>query len=36
MAWGAKIVAHSYPDRNGKMADVVLGYDSLDESTPTT
>ena len=29
-AWGAKIVSIKTPDRNGKVADVVLGYDSLD------
>lgn len=29
-AWGAKIVSIKTPDRNGKMADIVLGYDSLD------
>jgi aldose 1-epimerase len=31
MAYGAKLVSVRTPDRNGKMADVVLGYDSLDE-----
>jgi aldose 1-epimerase len=30
MAYGAKLVSIRTPDRNGKMADVVLGYDSLD------
>ena len=29
MAYGAKLVSIRTPDRNGKMADVVLGYDSL-------
>jgi len=28
-AYGAKIVSIKTPDRNGKMADVVLGYDTL-------
>jgi aldose 1-epimerase len=31
MAYGAHIVSIRTPDRNGKMADVVLGYDSLQE-----
>lgn len=31
MAYGAKIVSIRTPDRNGKMADIVLGYDSLDD-----
>ena len=31
MAYGAKLVSVRTPDRNGKMADVVLGYDSLAE-----
>jgi aldose 1-epimerase len=31
MAYGAKLVSIRTPDRSGKMADVVLGYDSLDE-----
>ncbi len=30
MALGAKIVSIKTPDRNGKMADIVLGYDSLE------
>jgi aldose 1-epimerase len=30
MAYGAKLVSVRTPDRNGKMADVVLGYDTLD------
>ena len=29
-AYGAKLVSIRTPDRNGKMADVVLGYDTLD------
>jgi len=29
MAYGAKLVSIRTPDRNGKMADVVLGYDTL-------
>jgi len=29
-ALGAKIVSIRTPDRNGKMADIVLGYDSLE------
>ena len=28
-AYGAHLVSVKAPDRNGKMADVVLGYDSL-------
>lgn len=31
MAYGAKLVSIRTPDRNGKMADVVLGYDHLDD-----
>jgi aldose 1-epimerase len=31
MAYGAKLVSIRTPDRNGKMADVELGYDSLDD-----
>jgi aldose 1-epimerase len=31
MAYGAKLVSVRTPDRAGKMADVVLGYDTLDE-----
>ncbi len=31
MAYGAKLVSIRTPDRTGKMADVVLGYDSLQE-----
>ena len=30
MAYGAKLVSVRTPDRNGKMADVVLGYDNLE------
>lgn len=29
MAYGAKIVSIRTPDRSGKMADIVLGYDTL-------
>src|SRR6202012_6456 len=29
MAYGAKLVSVRTPDRNGKVADIVLGYDSL-------
>jgi len=29
-AYGAKLVSVRTPDRNGKMADVVLGYDTLE------
>ncbi|KAG7985432.1 hypothetical protein I3843_03G025300 [Carya illinoinensis] len=29
--WGASIVSVYLPDKNGKLADVVLGYDSLEE-----
>ena len=29
MTYGARIVSLSVPDRDGKMADVVLGYDTL-------
>jgi aldose 1-epimerase len=28
--WGATVVSIQVPDRNGKMADVVLGFDSLE------
>lgn len=31
MAYGAKLVSVRTPDRSGKMADVVLGFDSLEE-----
>jgi aldose 1-epimerase len=30
MTYGARVVSLDLPDRNGKVADVVLGYDSLD------
>jgi len=30
MTYGARLVSLDVPDRNGKVADVVLGYDSLD------
>lgn len=30
MTFGARVVSITTPDRNGKMADVVLGYDNLD------
>lgn len=30
MAYGAKLVSIKTPDRNGKMADIVLGYDTLE------
>jgi aldose 1-epimerase len=30
MAFGARLVSVRTADRNGKMADIVLGYDSLD------
>ena len=30
MTYGARVVSLMTPDRNGKMADVVLGYNSLD------
>lgn len=30
MTYGARVVSVMTPDRNGKMADVVLGYNSLD------
>jgi len=30
MAYGAKLVSVRTPDRNGKMGDVVLGYDTLE------
>ena len=30
-AYGAKLVSVRTPDRNGKMADVVLGYDHLED-----
>lgn len=31
MTFGARVVSISAPDRNGKMADVVLGYDKLED-----
>jgi aldose 1-epimerase len=31
MGWGAKLVSIRTPDRAGKMADIVLGYDSLQD-----
>ena len=31
MTFGARVVSISVPDRNGKMADVVLGYDKLQD-----
>jgi aldose 1-epimerase len=31
MAYGAKLVSVKTPDRTGKMADVVLGYDKLED-----
>ena len=30
MTYGARVVSLEVPDRSGKVADVVLGYDSLD------
>ena len=30
MTYGARVVSINTPDKNGKMANVVLGYDSLD------
>lgn len=30
MTYGARVVSLDVPDRNGKIADVVLGYDSFD------
>src|ERR1700712_1716508 len=34
--YGAFLVSLNVPDRNGKMADVVLGYDTLDAYTHGT
>jgi aldose 1-epimerase len=31
MGYGARLVSVRTPDRNGKMADVVLGYDNLED-----
>lgn len=31
MTFGARVVSLSSPDRNGKMADIVLGYDKLED-----
>jgi aldose 1-epimerase len=31
MTFGARVVSLSTPDRNGKMADIVLGYDKLED-----
>ncbi|HTW62204.1 MAG TPA: aldose epimerase family protein [Terracidiphilus sp.] len=31
MAWGAKLVSVRTPDRTGKVADIVLGYNSLQD-----
>ncbi|MGB7198744.1 MAG: galactose-1-epimerase, partial [Acidobacteriaceae bacterium] len=30
MTYGARVVSLDVPDRNGKIADVVLGYDAFD------
>lgn len=34
--WGATIISLVLPDKNGKLADVVLGYDSVKEYTNDT
>lgn len=31
MTFGARVVSLNTPDRNGKMADIVLGYDKLED-----
>src|SRR5579871_1738116 len=36
MTFGARVVSLSSPDRNGKMADIVLGYDKLDDYVKDT
>src|SRR6201992_4105674 len=33
MTYGARLVSLEVPDRNGKVADIVLGYESLDGYT---
>src|SRR5487761_1714472 len=33
MTYGARLVSLEVPDRNGRVADVVLGYDSLQPYT---
>ena len=35
MTYGARLVSLEVPDRTGKVADVVLGYDSLSLIRPT-
>ncbi|KAH0973727.1 hypothetical protein GBA52_025883 [Prunus armeniaca] len=34
--WGATIISLVFPDKNGKLADVVLGYDTIKEYTNDT
>ena len=40
MTFGARVVSSTTPDKNGKFADVVLGFDKLDgylkDNTPTS
>jgi aldose 1-epimerase len=36
MTFGARVVSLSTPDRHGKMADVVLGYDKLEDYVKDT
>lgn len=36
MTFGARVVSISAPDRNGKMTDVVLGYDNLQDYVKDT
>ena len=36
MTFGARVVSLTTPDRNGKMADVVLGYDKLQDYVKDT
>src|SRR5215218_5294204 len=33
LTWGATLVQMSVPDRNGKVADVTLGFDDLERYT---
>jgi hypothetical protein len=35
MTYGARLVSLEVPDRNGKVADIVLGYESLAATPPT-
>lgn len=34
ISWGATIVSLKYPDKFGRVADVVLGFDDLKSTNP--